>query len=219
MKAGNFYFSELDPGQRSDGLSSRIRRVANPTHVWQLDSGTSIEMPVIVDYVMKNPATGQFDFIVEAYVGMYNNHPKLMRVIVESECGLDAELLQREFLWRSPEVIVQRGLPRLVAEGQNPFDFDLPIDGFPDAAEVVRRPKQRLDDHFLEDIAREYLSGGRGYANEMAAKYFVSPRTVISWVEKARARGILTKVTKGGFGGKIVPLNKRKRASKSRDLT
>jgi len=38
----------------------------------------------------------------------------------------------------------------------------------------------------------------------------VSQRTVVSWVEKARRRGILTRVRPGSYGGEIVPRTKRR---------
>ena len=47
--------------------------------------------------------------------------------------------------------------------------------------------------------------GSRGYAATLAQAYQVSPRTVVSWVEKARARGILTATTPGVAGGTVPP--------------
>ena len=56
---------------------------------------------------------------------------------------------------------------------------------------------------FLEAIVARYLALGRGYAKAIAVERNVSPRTVVSWIEKARARGILTATTPGSFGGKL----------------
>jgi transposase len=67
-----------------------------------------------------------------------------------------------------------------------------------------------LSDPFLEEIAREYLRIGRGYARAIASERHVSERTVVSWVEKARRRGILTRVPPGSFGGTIVPKSRRR---------
>jgi hypothetical protein len=63
----------------------------------------------------------------------------------------------------------------------------------------------RLTDEFLIEIATRYVMHGRGYAKAIAAQRNVSTRTVISWVEKARARGILTATTPGSVGGSVNP--------------
>ena len=46
---------------------------------------------------------------------------------------------------------------------------------------------------------------GRGYARTIAAERNVSQRTVVSWIEKARARGILSATTAGRMGGEVRP--------------
>ena len=102
--------------------------------------------------------------------------------------------------------------PILLERGIDPFDADLPLSGFPEAAALDRPPNQPLTDTFLEEIAREYLSIGRGYARAIAAERRVSERTVVSWVEKARKQGILTRVRPGSYGGEIVPKSKRRPA-------
>lgn len=62
-----------------------------------------------------------------------------------------------------------------------------------------------LSDEFLTTIAREYLVRGRGYAASLAEEYFATPRTVVSWIEKARARGILSPPpTSGSTGGQLL---------------
>jgi hypothetical protein len=48
----------------------------------------------------------------------------------------------------------------------------------------------------------------------MAAERHVSPRTVVSWIEKARRRGILTRVPQGGYGGEIIPRSRRPKDSR-----
>ena len=65
--------------------------------------------------------------------------------------------------------------------------------------------------HGREQVARDYLAIGRGYATAMSIEHGVSPRTVVSWVEKARQRGILTPVPKGGFGGRVVSKRRRRK--------
>ena len=81
----------------------------------------------------------------------------------------------------------------------------LPITGFPAVAIQPQRRKGNLTDEFLTAIAREYLARGRGYAASLAREYFVTPRTVVSWVEKARARGLLSAAPgPGATGGHLL---------------
>lgn len=96
-------------------------------------------------------------------------------------------------------------LPRLIAAGSDPYSVDLPVTGFPAVAVQPLRRRGFLSDEFLTTIAREYLARRRGYAASLAHEYFVSPRTVVSWVEKARARGILSAPpTRGAAGGQLM---------------
>lgn len=122
-----------------------------------------------------------------------------------SSTGLDLVELQRDFRWASPLAVVTGILPELLAAGSDPFLVDLPIDGFPAVAVQPVRRRGVLTDEFLTTIAREYLVRGRGYATSLAREYFVTPRTVVSWVEKARARGLLSSPpSRGAVGGHLV---------------
>ena len=94
--------------------------------------------------------------------------------------------------------------------GIDPFEFDLPLTGFPEAASLGRPLNAPHTEEFLEQIAREYLTIGRGYARTIAAERHVSERTVVSWVEKARRQGILTRVRPGSYGGEIVQRSRRR---------
>jgi len=49
----------------------------------------------------------------------------------------------------------------------------------------------------------QYRRRGCGYADELSTRFQASRRTVVSWVEKARRRGILSPVRPGQFGGKL----------------
>lgn len=70
-------------------------------------------------------------------------------------------------------------LPRLIAIGSDPFAFDSPVSGFPAVA--------------IQPLGRRGI------------EYFVSPRTVVSWVEVARARGILiAPPSSGATGGHLL---------------
>ncbi len=114
-------------------------------------------------------------------------------------------MLQREFRWASPLNAVTGILPRLIAAGSDPFAADLPVTGFPAVAVQPLLRRRVLTDEFLTTIAREYLARGRGYAASLAEEYVVTPRTVVSWVEKARTRGILSAPpTTGATGGHLV---------------
>jgi hypothetical protein len=100
--------------------------------------------------------------------------------------------------------VVERMIPRLLAEGIDPFTIDLPVTGFPEVASGSRKGQGQLSDAFLRDIAEEYLRVGRGYARRIALERNVSPRTVVSWVVKARERGILGPAPKpGAYGGEL----------------
>jgi len=61
----------------------------------------------------------------------------------------------------------------------------------------------------------QYRRRGRGYADELSTRFLVSRRTVVSWVEKARRRGILSPVRPGQFGGELVPLSRRPESNRT----
>ena len=124
--------------------------------------------------------------------------------------GLDPYRMQRDFRWASPLEVVRLGVPALLERGIDPFEFDLPLTGFPEAASLGRPLNAPHTEEFLEQIAREYLTIGRGYARTIAAERHVSERTVVSWVQKARRRGILTRVRPGSYGGEIVQRSRRR---------
>ena len=128
-----------------------------------------------------------------------------MKLSLAAKDGLDLVQLQREFRWASPLSVVTGILPRLIAAGSDPFATDIPVSGFPAVADQPDRRHGTLSDEFLTTIAREYLLRRRGYAASMAQEYFVSPRTVVSWVEKARARGLLSAPPhRGATGGHLI---------------
>jgi hypothetical protein len=96
-----------------------------------------------------------------------------------ARAGLDLSMLQRDFRWASPLAAVTGILPRLIADGSDPFAVALPLTGFPAVAIQPLRRKGNLSDEFLTTIAREYLARGRGYATSLAQEYFVTPRTEV----------------------------------------
>lgn len=167
-------------------------------------------MPVVFDLAMLDVDSGADVFRFEATVDLVDGSPTLVHFVATAANGLDTVRLQREFRWATPVDVVTRLVPAIIAAGGDPFDHEFPAEGFPEVIDASIGPANReLSDEFLEGIAREYLSIGRGYATSMAISRGVSRRTVVSWVEKARQRGILTRVSPGSHGGEIVPAGKR----------
>ena len=109
--------------------------------------------------------------------------------------GLDTLNLQRNFRCNTPVEIVTGMVPRVIESGSDPFHFDYPHEGFPGVTQP--RPGHRLTRDSLVDAAREYLAAESPYAQSLAERYNVTPRTIVSWVEKARKLGILEGGAKG----------------------
>lgn len=165
----------------------------------------AIDLPIVVDWVWVEPATGAERIRIEATVDLVGDSPEVVGMSLVAPDGLDTLKLQREFRWNTPLEVVTGLLPQLLLDGVDPYTIDLPLTGFPAAAIQPLRRRRYLSDEFLEAIAREYLVRGRGYAASLAREYFVSPRTVVSWVEKARARGMLSAPpSRGAVGGELL---------------
>lgn len=165
----------------------------------------TIDLPVIVDWVRVEPDTGAESVRIEARVDLIDGRPQIVKMSLACQTGLDLATLQRDFRWASPLEVVTGLLPHLIAEGLDPFTVDLPVTGFPAAAVQPTRTRRALSDDFLTTIASEYLTRGRGYAASLADEYTVSSRTVVSWIEKARARGLLSPPpARGAAGGHLM---------------
>ncbi|MCX6434165.1 MAG: hypothetical protein NTX29_15815 [Actinobacteria bacterium] len=205
--------SNMTSGERL-GMSSRIRTAPGPKRQWRISPEQTFPLPVIVDHRYVDPTTGARAWLIEATIDLVDGAPAIVRMDIRVPGGLDPHRMQREFRWASPLEIVTIGVPELLARGIDPFDYDLPLTGFPEAAQLGHRSNEQLSDPFLEEIAHEYLAIGRGYAKAIAIERHVSQRTVVSWVEKARRRGILTRVPSGSFGGTIVPKSRRRAAAR-----
>lgn len=167
--------------------------------------GVTIDLPIVVDWVWTDPSTGNVQVRIEATVDLVGGAPAIVQMAFDSPLGLDITELQREFRWATPLEVVTGLIPKLVADGLDPFAQEIPVTGFPAVAvQPTRRRKGALSDEFLETIVREYLVRGRGYALSLADEYYVTPRTVVSWVEKARSRGILSAPPRrGAVGGHL----------------
>ena len=196
--------------QRRPGITSRIRPAPGRKRAWRIPRDHTFPLPVIVDHLSVDPDTGDVDWCIEATIDLVDGEPALIRMDARARTGLDPYRMQRDFRWASPLEVVRRGVPALLERGIDPFEFDLPLTGFPEAASLGRPLNAPLTAEFLEQIAREYLTIGRGYARTIAAERHVSERTVVSWVEKARRQGILTRVRPGSYGGEIVPPSRRR---------
>lgn len=167
-------------------------------------------MPVMFDLRLQADGAERDVFRFEATIDLVNGAPTMVRFVAEATEGLDVVRLQREFRWATPIDVVTRLVPAIIAAGGDPFDHDYPVDGFPEIIDAGIGPvNRRLSDEFLEGIARDYLALGRGYAKTIADSRGVSRRTVVSWIEKARNRGILTSEGIGVHGGAIVPPDRR----------
>lgn len=194
----------MGAARRSPRVSSRITAAEGPRHPWTVGEVT-VELPVIVNWVSVDTATGEEEVRVEARVDLVKGEPAIVEMSLVARDGLDLVALQRDFRWASPLAVVTGILPELIAAGSDPFAVDLPISGFPAVAVQPVRRRGILTDEFLGAVAREYLVRGRGYATSLAREYYVTPRTVVSWVEKARARGLLSAPpTRGAVGGHLV---------------
>ena len=197
--------AEAGFGGRPVGRSSRVRLDTDaPRQIWTSPGGTPVPMPLIVDIIDIDP-DGQLNWSVEATVGLRNDQPVLLAIAIQAgdhlDGGLDTLYLQEHFRWHTPVEIVTRLVPRLIDSGQDPFTADLPTDHYPEV--TGPRPGYRLTREFLTDIAREYLTAERPYPQTMAANHNVTPRTIVSWIEKARKLGILEPAPAGRKSSRI----------------
>lgn len=183
--------------------TSRLRRAGGPRHPWVVDAEITVDLPVILDFIISDSDSGELYSVTEGTIDLRNGEPTLVRVTVDAPTGIDLTWTQREFRWSGPIEVVTRIVPAMIRAGQDPFGAEFPVGGFPSVTRPA--PQRKLSREFLEDISREYLTLGPGYAKTLASAYQVSPRTVVSWIEKARQRGILTPTQPGRHGGQLQP--------------
>jgi hypothetical protein len=194
---------------RPRGTSSYLHRIQGKAHFWTAPNGQLIEFPLMLDLMHINEQTGGQDWLIEAELHVIDNQPELVSLQVKAKRGLDVSNLQKFFRWATPLDVVTITVPELLSRGINPFEHEYAVNGYPDAAHLGRKQNARLSESFLEDIAQQYLKIGRGYAKEIARVHGVSERTVVSWIEKARKRRILSEVHPGQYGGHIIPTDER----------
>ncbi len=123
----------------------------------------------------------------------------ITRMSLETVRGLDLRALQRDFKWQTPL--------DLISSYNGPFGKWVRAED-----DAVIRPPTELTDDFLEQVARGYLEAGRGYPAVLGEKYGAPQRTVVRWMQLARARGIITHPPRvGAVGGTLVPKSQRKK--------
>lgn len=194
---------------RPVGTSSRVRRARGRRRAWTAPNGQVVELPVEVDILEIDPVDRSVAWEVVATVGLHAGEPRLERVVLRGRDGLDPVRLQNTFRWATPVEIVRRTLPALLERGIDPATYELPTGGFPRSATLRDRERPRLSDEFLVAIARRYLEVGRGYAKAISFERGVSVRTATSWIEKARERGLLSRVRRGSHGGRVLATRRR----------
>lgn len=147
----------LSFGVRPAGVSSRLHPGTGPTTSWHADNGARVDLPVVLDLVEIEEATGRVRWWVVATIGAPRGTPVVVHMSIGAEEGLDVIRLQREFRWQTPVDVVTRIVPRLLQRGEDPFRHEYPITGYPEASLLKATQGRQLSDEFLEDIAREYL--------------------------------------------------------------
>lgn len=206
---------------RTDSPSAvlTVRKGKGRKRMWRPTSDLAIEMPLIIDIAHRDGATDEDIWSVEAQVDLVGRQPEVVSVTVKGMDGLDVDLLQREFRWGYPLHLVTTVLPDLMSRGIDPFGIDLSqIQS--DLSQGAMAGHAVLTDEFLESIASDYLEYGRGYASRIAAERGTTKRTVVSWIEKARERGILSPALgRGRVGGEIIPVGQRTPVAPAVDVT
>ena len=115
---------------RPAGVSSRIIRAKGPRHPWTAQ-GETVDLPVIIDWVWVDPATGEELVRIEAKVDLVGDAPAIVQMSFVASAGLDTLTLQRDFRWTTPLDIVTGLLPQLLHAGVDVYKSDLPVTGFP----------------------------------------------------------------------------------------
>ena len=66
--------------QRRPGITSRMRPAPGRKHMWRISPGHMFRLPVIVDHVSVDPATGEVDWCIEAMIDLVDGEPALVRM-------------------------------------------------------------------------------------------------------------------------------------------
>lgn len=182
------------------GATSRLLRRGPAQQQWKLPCGGYLPFPLLLDLQHVDEETNHLDWRFEAHLDLVNGEPAITAFHLVCASGFDPHFMQTFFRWQTPLDVVRILVPELVRLGQDPFSHEYPVDGYPDAAMLTSHPLTPLSDEFLHEVVRQYRTLGRGYASIIAKQRGVSRRTVVSWIEKARRRGILGKTRPGKYG-------------------
>ena len=199
------------PKNRPNGISSRLKRGKGARSKWVAPNGQVLQLPLVLDILNIDEGSGEASWLVEAQVDLVADQPELTDVQLKGYPLLDANYLQVFFRWSTPIDVVTRTVPNLLEQGIDPFEHEYATSSYPDDFDSSKKVNARLSDEFLEEIAQQYLAVGRGYAEVIASERGVARRTVVSWVEKARKRGILSATKPGSSGGSLLVKRKMKR--------
>ena len=182
---------------------SRLRRIGSKISYWKAPNNTYVELPVALSLKWTDTSNDEVVFFCEATIELIDDEPKITNMELSSVDGLTPAVLQNNFRWQTPLDVVKISVPILIENNIDPFDYNYAVEGYPKIASLGQPIKYDLSDEFLHEIATEYLEIGRGYAKEIASRRGVSERTVVSWIQKARSRNILSSVSKGKAGGHL----------------
>lgn len=175
------------------GTSSRIEPGVGTQSLWVAPNGASVPFPLIVVLSHVDSASGQETWRFEATAELVDGQPKVTRYDLKNIKGFNPVFMEKMFRWGTPLHIVTSHLPDLISDGVDIWEAEIPVDARSNADPITGQ----LHDDFLLHIVGEYERIGRNYAQELAALYGVAPRTVVSWMEKARKRGLAAPANRG----------------------
>jgi len=164
---------------------SAVAQAEGRKRTWTAPNGASVVLPVLVSAWEDHEITGERMWTITARVDLIDKVPRPTDLHVNAPDGLEVERLQRDLRWATPTDIVTAWVPEILAGGGDPFRLEPPIDWW------MLEGRRELTDEFLAEVSAEYLRLGRGYAKPMAIQYRTTERTIKSWIDKARERGIL----------------------------
>ena len=177
---------------RQAGISSRARFLTPNGKSWSAPLGISVPMPIAID-IQERDGLGRLLWQVDVTVDLVGDELSVTHAVFHADNGLDLRKLQLHFRWQTPIDIATHLIPKVIKESGQIENFDLPLDGFPDAVLPGKRIYNNLTDEFLAQIVWHKRQVGKGYAKSLAEARGVPVRTVISWMEKAKRRGLLKK--------------------------
>jgi len=179
------------------GASSKVEPGVGAQKFWVAPNGASVPLPLIVVLSHVDSASCQETWRFEATVELVGGSPQVTRYDLKNIDGFNPVFMEKMFRWGTPLHVVTSHLPVLISEGVDIWQAEIPVD----ARSGADPETGRHTDEFLLHIVDEYERIGRNYAKELSALYGVAPRTVVSWMEKARRRGLAPP----GARGRITP--------------